>query len=595
MTVMGDFEARIEEVRRLLSAHPAAALDAVAHARTALPSVPEAQRRSAELAVDVAEVRALNQLGRYADGLLRTTEVLHGVQAAVQLADDRVGELFQLRAAAFSRLGHAEAALEALDEGDEWASSTGATPAAAARLASERASVLRRAGRVAEAAAAFDRLLGTEGVDDDRRLAVAARLNAASTYWQVGRAEEAAELLAVTARLLRDRPSPELEGWQLALSAWVVGALGDHPAAIIHARRAEAVRHADVGARVSAIRARARALSHLGPRGVVEAEGALRGLLLRCDEEGWAEQAVFVCRELGEVLARGQRFEEAYVWTGRAMDRHRDVVTRGGAGIRRAEQLRRDLSIARLEAEQLREHNAALAALSDDLRRMGEDRARLLRTVSHDLRSPLTAMLCTIDVHPAPDETLDILEDAAERMRSVIDRALSLDAIERGAPDLRVERVDLVEVCRRLRLGMSSLAQRKSIDVRIEGPHALVVETDPTAFGRVIENLLSNALKFSPPGTRVKIELAVRSDSVVVTVRDQGPGFSEAELESVFEYGRTAGARPTAGESTSGLGLHVARQLVNALGGAVRAANHSEGGAELTVELPLHDAHRRSA
>ncbi len=585
---MRDLQGTLKELEELL-AHDAEA--ALARAERALAEVDrDADPAGARLALGARALQAQNLLGRYADSLRRSTELLRGELPSGEQASDLV-RVYRMRGAAFARLGHDNAALETLEEAEEWCEANGAPHTSRVHLMTERASSLRRSGRTEQAVALFDDLLARGWVDDVPRLAISARLNAASALWQVGRADDAARLLDESAARLEATPNPELAAWQHAIRAWVETARGDHQAAVEHATRAEAS-SVDVGALTSAIRARALAQARLGD--IATAERTLTDVLARCDAEGWPQQAVFVTKELAEVLALGGRFEEALGWMRDALERERRNAVEASAGLQEAEQERRRLVRARIEAERLRAHNVELAELTERLGRVSRDRARLLRTVSHDLRSPLTAMLCTIDLAERTDDTLRTIEEAAEQMASVIDGALSIEAILSGKPVMRPERLDLVEVCRRLVRGLSPLAERKSITVRIEAPGQLEVVTDPSAIGRVLENLITNALKFSPVGTEVVVQLEEDGGVARVQVRDRGPGLEADELGQIFEYQRTAAARPTGGESSSGLGLHIVHQLVRMLGGAVEATNADEGGAVFTVELPRKIAHLRA-
>jgi two-component system sensor histidine kinase/response regulator len=133
--------------------------------------------------------------------------------------------------------------------------------------------------------------------------------------------------------------------------------------------------------------------------------------------------------------------------------------------------------------------------------------------------------------------------------------------------------------------------------VRFEEPEAAVRgNVDPSAVEQVLDNLLSNATKFSNRGGTVEISVrrddGARPPAVVLSVRDDGPGFSEEDREHLFERFVRLSARPTGGEPSTGLGLSIAKRLVELMGGEIALVSSPGQGAEFVVTLPALEASR---
>jgi two-component system sensor histidine kinase/response regulator len=133
------------------------------------------------------------------------------------------------------------------------------------------------------------------------------------------------------------------------------------------------------------------------------------------------------------------------------------------------------------------------------------------------------------------------------------------------------------------------IAARKKILVDLNlGPDLPAVEADPRKIEQVMENLLSNAIKFSPPGTTVTMNLKPMGAQVRIEVRDQGPGIPEAERGKLFQPFQRTSVKPTGGEKSSGLGLAIARRVVEAHGGRIGVESEVGVGSTFFVNLPLH-------
>jgi signal transduction histidine kinase len=133
----------------------------------------------------------------------------------------------------------------------------------------------------------------------------------------------------------------------------------------------------------------------------------------------------------------------------------------------------------------------------------------------------------------------------------------------------------------------SHQAIAKQSDVHISGNVGSEITTDSDYFSRIIDNLLSNAIKFSPKGSIIGINIGESDGHFFVTIKDQGPGFSDTDKKYLFQKFRKLSARPTAGESSNGLGLAIVKILVDRLGGEISLKSDSSNGSEFTVKFPI--------
>jgi two-component system sensor histidine kinase KdpD len=225
---------------------------------------------------------------------------------------------------------------------------------------------------------------------------------------------------------------------------------------------------------------------------------------------------------------------------------------------------------------------------AEALRRSDLVKTALLRAVSHDLRSPLTSITTAVGalrndelVFSDDDrrELLDTIAVDAERLARLVGDLLDLSRLEAGGaePEPEVWALDA--------LVHDTVAELGIVDrVDVAGQHPLV-DVDPVQIRRVLANFLENALKFSPPGAHVHVQITSTRSEAIVRVVDQGPGVREPELERVFEPFYRGRDRFGAG-----LGLAIARGFAAANGGRVWAESRPGQGATFALALPVVEA-----
>jgi two-component system sensor histidine kinase KdpD len=239
-----------------------------------------------------------------------------------------------------------------------------------------------------------------------------------------------------------------------------------------------------------------------------------------------------------------------------------------------------------------RVHYVGLA--QDALVRMESERLRnsLLAALSHDLRTPLTVLvglaesltLTKPQLSPAQVETAEAMRDEARRMSTLVSNLLEMARIESGDVRLNLQWQPLEEVVGAALESARGMLERHAIEVHI--PRDLpLVRFDAVLLERVLVNLLENASKYTPAGSTVTLSAEVAGERLEVSVADNGPGLPEGREEAVFQK-FTRGERESATPGV-GLGLAIARAIVEAHQGTIVAANSPGGGAHFTFTLPL--------
>ncbi|HTV40472.1 MAG TPA: hybrid sensor histidine kinase/response regulator [Candidatus Sulfotelmatobacter sp.] len=237
----------------------------------------------------------------------------------------------------------------------------------------------------------------------------------------------------------------------------------------------------------------------------------------------------------------------------------------------------------------------ALKAARDRLKELAEDKDELLGILAHDLKNHLgglnmsTKLLCE-RIRNLHDERIQRLADNAfyssgQLLAFVKDFLANAAAEHRFEPQLTTVDISGTAVAA-IRLFEDRL-RHKQLEIQTDFPDdELIAHADAHAMDQIFSNLLSNAVKFSPYGKKIFVTVRSSGHWVESSIRDEGPGFTEADKARMFRrYGRLS-ARPTGGETSTGLGLSIVRKLVLAMNGEITCESAPGQGATLTVRLP---------
>ena len=230
---------------------------------------------------------------------------------------------------------------------------------------------------------------------------------------------------------------------------------------------------------------------------------------------------------------------------------------------------------------------------NEELSRLNREKDGLLGMVAHDLKAPLNSTLGIIEVlkgqgmQDSQEKLLEMAGEACSKGVDLIGDLLELNKLEGGGARPALSRVDLNEILERKRETFSAQAEQKKIGISIvEKSEDGQLETAPDYLDRILDNLISNAIKFSPQGSEVKLALQRQANHYLVSVSDQGPGFTEEDRQKMYASFQKLSARPTAGEHSTGLGLAIVKSLVQKLDGEIVLETAVGKGSTFTIELP---------
>jgi len=243
---------------------------------------------------------------------------------------------------------------------------------------------------------------------------------------------------------------------------------------------------------------------------------------------------------------------------------------------------------------QLEVYNRELLRTNEALRQTIEEKSRLLGVAAHDLKNPLFGIRALSEIlletggGPEKGERkLTLIRDSADDTLRMIE-----DLLATAATSEQTERahqaVDLAALVQWVVRSFDPQADWKdqplSCDVQTDAP--CVVEGDKRKLREAVANLVSNALKYSPPGTEVEVHVDRRGDEVQVAVVDSGPGLSELDQQRLFAPFQRLSAEPTGGEGSSGLGLYIVKQIIDTHEGTIDVATELGEGSTFTLLLP---------
>jgi two-component system sensor histidine kinase CreC len=214
-----------------------------------------------------------------------------------------------------------------------------------------------------------------------------------------------------------------------------------------------------------------------------------------------------------------------------------------------------------------------------------------VQTLTHELKSPLSAIRGAAELlqegMPPQQQARFIanIRHEAERIARIVDRMLELARLENRRVSPEMETVELNAIVRTVVESHEPLLAGKEVRTEIALPDPLTLEGNPFLLHQALENLILNAIEFSPHGGAVRVAAVVESDRVIVAVTDEGPGIPDYALDRIFERFYSLG-RPGTGRKSTGLGLNFVREVAKSHGGAVRVVNRAGGGALAELTLP---------
>ena len=239
----------------------------------------------------------------------------------------------------------------------------------------------------------------------------------------------------------------------------------------------------------------------------------------------------------------------------------------------------------------IQENNRQLIKLNDQLRGQKKEMNDIMALAAHDLRGPLHTMKGLFEVledknewkKPPYTEVVQLLQDHCSRQLTLLNNMLDSYRAEHEQSDQRCERIDLLEIMGEAQAKFTS--HGATIEILTEEQTALTV-SDPVAIRQILENLLSNATKFSPPEAVIRVTLSRLTGTWMIQIADEGPGIPENERDRLFhKFFRTSSVKST--QQGAGLGLFIVYQLTKNLGGKIFYEARKPNGSIFILHLPI--------
>lgn len=235
-----------------------------------------------------------------------------------------------------------------------------------------------------------------------------------------------------------------------------------------------------------------------------------------------------------------------------------------------------------------------LVALRDITAEREADRLKdeFFALVSHELRTPLTSMLGYLDLVRDEElsedatEFIDVIERNAQRLQRVVGDLLFVARFEAGHIPILVSHLDVRTLCDEAIAAALPAADRANVTLSLDADRTALLDADSDRLGQTLDNLVNNAIKFTPEGGNVTLRLRDRGDAIIVEVEDSGEGIDPDEVENIFKRFYRSGRVVRRAVPGAGLGLTIVRSIVEAHGGTIRVASRLGKGSTFTVHLP---------
>jgi signal transduction histidine kinase len=303
--------------------------------------------------------------------------------------------------------------------------------------------------------------------------------------------------------------------------------------------------------------------------------------------------------------------ERSVLYIGTGSGREVVVILEAGKSLSETDRTLVEVFCSRLSAafdnvilyEQLQQANAGLEErvqqrTREQLRHANRFKSEILGTVAHDLKNPLGVILGRAEMlsellarkplqKDAAGAQVAHIRESAKRLTGMVDTLIA-DAMN-DALDIQIRRepIDLGALVAEVAGANRPLADRKDQTIRLAEAPEVALLGDHDRLGEAIDNLVSNAIKYSPKGSAIDVTVRQKRGQASITVRDQGPGLSREDMSRLFGRFQRLSAQPTGGETSTGLGLSIAKRIVELHGGTIEASSEGQGkGAAFEILLP---------
>lgn len=266
------------------------------------------------------------------------------------------------------------------------------------------------------------------------------------------------------------------------------------------------------------------------------------------------------------------------------------------------EEIHRQVEVQSQQAVEIQLANTQLQEQNVRLQELNVEKNEFLSIAAHDLKNPLNNIMMLTEMLRQPNliqeeskrvEAYELVISASRRMLNLIENLLDINRIEQGKLSLSIIEIDIASKTRVLVDSYVAVALKKDIRIECHTPDSAMIQADTIALSQIMDNILSNAVKYSPHGSTVRVRVGDAISNIqanhgayTFSVQDEGPGFTDDDKTKLFGKFVRLSAQPTGGEHSTGLGLSIVKRMVEAMHGRVWCESEAGKGATFFVELP---------
>jgi signal transduction histidine kinase len=244
--------------------------------------------------------------------------------------------------------------------------------------------------------------------------------------------------------------------------------------------------------------------------------------------------------------------------------------------------------------EQVQVQKDEILSKNEELTNLNNEKNNLIGIVAHDLKSPLNQMKGLLSIIKLTSTTLDeetsqyitMMESSTNRLTDMIGKILDVEAIDSKKVNMSIETVDLSTMMEGLTERFQMSAKQKSISLFSTIAKGVHVLADKVYTEQVFENLISNAIKFSPVNKKIFVNVSHHNGKAIGEIKDEGPGLNDDDKKKLFGKYQKLSARPTGNEISTGLGLSIVKKFVDAMNGEIWCESEAGKGASFFVKQP---------
>lgn len=292
-----------------------------------------------------------------------------------------------------------------------------------------------------------------------------------------------------------------------------------------------------------------------------------------------------------EISKRTEELKEAHA---QILEKNRELELGKEALLDQADYLHEaNETISRMHDE-VRQQREEILRKNEELLNINNEKNNLISIVAHDLKSPLNQIKGLISLVKVSSENLghettqyiDLMESSVTKLTNMIGKILDVEAIESRELNLKIEPIRISDLVKEIVGRFKNEATQKNITLNENIGSGLIALADKDYADQVFQNLISNAIKFSPKNKNVYISLINTQSKVIGEIRDEGPGISEQDKKKLFGKYQKLSAKPTGNETSTGLGLSIVKKFVESMKGEIWCESEVGHGATFFVAFP---------